>query len=544
MEFTEKFNGDCCIMARRSKNIACAFFLLIILTGDVPTVFGGEAAVFPTAADTLKLSLRNAIEQTLQNNVDIRVQEQAPLISDQNIIREQSVFDPLVSAETSAEQQQSQVSSSFASPNVNRTDRQRFELKLNQKLLTGTDYEFRFDTQKSSSNSRFTGLNPQYFSEMEFTLTQPLLRNFGIDVNKTEITIANNNRNISDFDFQSKVIEILAQTENFYWDLVFTHEDLKVKQKSLERARDLEKRVKAQVAVGTMAPIEILQSQSEVASREELLLTARNLIQDTEDKLKNIMNISFDSAEGQKPVLPIDRPLFSGQEKLLLNEAIKTALANRPDYQAKKKDLENKNIRIRFSKNQTYPNLDLFGSLGLNGLAGNARNIANFNGTISRSPFDGELSKSFGSLGNTDFFNWKVGLKFSYPLGNRSAKSRLTAAKLEAQQALLNLKNIEKNIIIEVREALRQIKTDIKRVQATRIARKLAQEKLSAEEKKFAVGLSTSFNVLQFQEDLAKEQSNEIKAVIDYKQSKINLNRVMATTLERYHITLSSQQSS
>ncbi|MFQ5673000.1 MAG: TolC family protein [Nitrospinales bacterium] len=492
----------------------------------------------------MRLSLRNAIEKTLQNNVDIKVQEQFPLISDQDIIREQSVFDPLISAETSAEQRQTQVSSSFASPNVNRTDRQRFEVKLNQKLLAGTNYEFRFDTQKSSTNSRFTGLNPQYFSEMEFTLTQPLLRNFGFDINKTQITIANNNRGISDFDFQGKVIDILARTENFYWDLVFSHEDLKVKQKSLERARDLEKRVKAQVDVGTMAPIEILQAQSEVASREQLLLTARNLIQDTEDKLKNIMNVSFDSPEGQKPVVPIDRPLFSGQEKMLLAEAIKTALANRPDYLAKKKDLENKNIRVRFNKNQTYPSLDLFGSLGLNGLAGNARSIQNFDGTVSRSPFDGELSKSLGSLGNPDFFNWKVGIKLSYPLGNRAAKSRLTAARLEAQQALLDLKNIEKNIVIEVREALRQIKTDIKRVQAARLARKLAREKLSAEEKKFAVGLSTSFNVLEFQEDLAKEQSNEIKAVIDYKQSKINLNRVMATTLERHHITLSSEQAS
>ncbi len=128
-------------------------------------------------------------------------------------------------------------------------------------------------------------------------------------------------------------------------------------------------------------------------------------------------------------------------------------------------------------------------------------------------------------------------------MGNRAAKSRLLASKLESSQLLMEIKDLEKTIILEVREAARQIETDVKRIQAARIARQLAEEKLSAEEKKFEVGLSTSFNVLEFQTDLAEEQSNELKAIVDYKKSRVNLRSVLATTLDNYNIKLSVDKS-
>ena len=136
------------------------------------------------------------------------------------------------------------------------------------------------------------------------------------------------------------------------------------------------------------------------------------------------------------------------------------------------------------------------------------------------------------------------GVKFSYPLGNRSAKSQLAASRLEAAQLILSIKELEKEIILEVREAIRQLKTDVKRVQASRIAKRLSEKKLKAEEKKFEVGLSTSFNVLEFQEDLAEQQSNEIKAIIDYNQSKTRFHQVMASTLKTHDIKLQAKENS
>ena len=178
------------------------------------------------------------------------------------------------------------------------------------------------------------------------------------------------------------------------------------------------------------------------------------------------------------------------------------------------------------------PTLDLVTSLGMNGLSGDSK--TKYNG------YNEALSETFSSK----FGLWGFGLNLKYPIGNRAAKSRLTAKRLEIAQLLLDIKDLERKIVVEVREAHRQIETDIKRVQASRIAQKFAKEKLNAEEKKFEVGLSTSFNVLEFQEDLAQEQSKAIKAVIDYNKSRNRLNQSIASTLDAHDIRLIPKEDS
>ncbi len=486
----------------------------------------------------LQLSLRMVIQKTIKNNVEISVQRYFSKINEQGITDAESTFDPKLEGQVSTSDRADQVSSAFASPDVTENETTKWELSLAQKLKTGADYSLNFTNQKNETNSLFAGLNPQYNSNLFLTLNQPLLKNFGLDINQKDIYIASNNKKISDQDFKTKVIEVLADVENTYWDLVFSIEDLRVKEKSLERAKDLERRVKAQVAVGSMAPLETLQAQAEVASREQLLLNSQNIIQDNQDKVKNSMTVNFNSPFGQMDIIPMDRPTFKIGSEMPLSKAINVALLKRPDYLSKRKDLENKNIQVKFDENQLYPSVDLFGTFGLNGLAGDARTILNFDGTTSQSRFDGGYGDTLDNLADTDFFNWEIGLKLSYPLGNRSAKSKLAASRLRSHQAILDIKNLERSIIVDVREAVRQIETDIKRIKAAKIARKLAEEKLAAEEKKFEVGLSTSFNVLEFQEDLAESQSLEIQAIIDYKKSKIKLNKVIGKTLEEHGVKI------
>ena len=492
-------------------------------------------------AGQIRISLREVIAGTLQRNVAIAVQEYQSNVRREQILTEESAFDPTITLEGRANENEQQVASAFAVPDVSNTERQNWKLGLQHKLVTGTEYEVNYQGIRDETNSRFAGLNPQYTSRVEVVLTQPLLKNFGIDTNKKDIYIASNNLEISEYEFKTKVIDVITESENTYWDLVFSREDLKVKEQSVERARDLERRVRAQVEVGTMAPIEILQAQSEVASREEAVLVARKAIRDNEDRLKNIINLPFDSEAGQKELVPLDRPEFSIGPPIILHEAIQEALANRPDYLAKKKELENKNILVQFNKNQLYPSLDLVGTFGLNGLAGTAIPFQQFGGGIQRSRFGGNYGDSLEEVFSGEFKNWEVGLLFSYPLGNRAAKSRLSASRLEAAQLLLDIKDLEKTIVVEVREAVRKIQTDIKRVQAARVARRLAEEKLRAEEKKFEVGLSTSFKVLEFQTDLASEESKELLTIIDYKKSLNNFRKVKGATLEAYQIRLADR---
>ena len=213
-----------------------------------------------------------------------------------------------------------------------------------------------------------------------------------------------------------------------------------------------------------MAPLEILQAKSEVASREEAVIQARKLIQDNQDNLKNILNISFDSPEGQKEIKPLDSPKFLVDAPVLLNESILTALKKRPDYQAKKKELDNKNIQVRFNENQLYPTLDLVASFGLNGISGDTAPPPN------NSAFDGDFGNSLERTYSGDFSTWEGGLLFKYPFGNRDAESRLAVSRLETAQILLSIRDLEKTIVVEVREAARLINTNKIRVQAARVA--------------------------------------------------------------------------
>jgi len=483
------------------------------------------------ANEPLSLTLQETIETVLKNNISISVQSYNSKINEQFIFEKEADFDPTVDFEFTVGEETRQSASTLADSKTRDLDYD-WDFSVSQKFVTGGDYELTMDNNKNQSSSSRTSLNPIYSSDLALTVTQPLLKDFGIDLNKREIYIAKNDQKISDHQFTEKVIATIAETENIYWDLVFSIEDLKVKETSLQRARDLEKQVKAQVDVGTLAELEILQAKSNVASREERLLNAQNLIDDNEDNLKSILNFSFDSEEGLKEIIPADSPVFEPGAENSLEEALKTALIHRPDLLAKKMELENRNIEAKYNENQTLPTLDLVGSLGLNGLSGDS--------STKNGSYDSALSEAF----STDFRLWQFGINLSYPLGNRAAKSKLAIKRLEVAQLLLNIKDLEKTIVVEVREAHRQIKTDIKRVQATRVARKLAEEKLNAEEKKFKVGLSTSFNVLEFQEDLAEEQSNEIKAVIDYNKSLNRLNQVMARTLEAHDIKLFSKEDS
>ena len=512
---------------------------LVTNVTDEPSLQSGDNNKIP--GNSLALSLRDVVMRTLVSNVAIEVEGFNSKVKAENVIDGESKFDATFEINLSEEEEVRQQSNAFSSPVKSRNKSHNWDFSLTQKLVTGADYKLSFTNDRNKTNSVTAGLNPSYFTEMVFSLTQPLLKNFGIDLTKRNIYIANNEVNISDYVFKDKVIDIISNVENVYWDLVFSIEDLAVKKKSLERARNLERQVKAQVAVGTMAEIETLQAQSEVASRDESLLVAQDLIQDNEDILKNILNIDYGSEEGLKAIYPSDRPEMVADE-INLYQAIKDTLLNRPDYLGKKKELENKNILVKFRENQLYPTVDLFGTMGLNGLSGDAITVNS--GTFQgRSKYGGDYGTALSDSLTGKFYNWEVGLKLSYPLGNRSAKAQLSASRLEKAQLILSIKDLEKSIIVEVREAVRQLKTDLKRINATRIARKLAEEKLKAEEKKFEVGLSTSFSVLEFQEDLAEEQSNEIKALIDFKKSKIRLRQVMATTLKENDIKLKSKEN-
>ena len=485
--------------------------------------------------NALFLSLKETVALTLKNNLEISIERINPKITETEITRSEAEFDYSFNASTSIGKNRIPSASAFASPPEAENEVFSVSTGIKKRASAGTNYQLSLDTQRTMSNSKFQGLKPQYTSNLNLSVTQNLLKDFGVDVNTAKIKIASNNRDISINQLKSKGIVIISQVEEIYWDMVFAIEDLKVKRESLKLAQDLEKRIRIQVEVGTMAPLEITQAQAEVAVREEDVIISQNRVESTEDRLKKIINIE-EKGGWDLAIVPIDTPKMMAEE-IILEESMKTALENRPEYSQAKTDLKNKNIQVEYKKNQLYPALDLIGSLKLNGISGDAEDVV-FSGSVSRSGYGGDYFKSYDRLVSGNYYDWSVGLSLQIPFGNRAANSSYTAAKLDAEKGIKSLKNLEHQISVEVREAVRLIDTNKKRVDTTAVSRRLAEEKLSAEEKKFAVGMSTSFNVLEYQRDLVAAKTREISAIIDYNKSLLSLDKVKGTILEKNNIEL------
>ena len=517
-------------------------FIFMLLTAYclLPTVLFAEVKPTPReekieSKNAIFLSLKESIALALKNNLEISIERINPEISKTEIIRNEAEFDYNFNASTSVGKNRIPSASAFASPPEAENEVFSVSAGIKKRAATGTNYQVSVDTQRAMSNSKFQGLIPQYTSNLNLSVTQNLLKDFGVDVNTAKIKIASNNMDISINQLKGKGITIISQVEEIYWDLVFAIEDLKVKRESFRLAQDLERRIRIQVEVGTMAPIEITQGQAEVAAREEDVIISQNRVESVEDRLKKIINIE-EKGGWDLGIVLIDTPKMLAEE-VILEESMKTALENRPEYAQSKIDLKNKNIQVEYKRNQLYPTLDLIGSLKLNGISGDAVDVS-FSGSTSRSGFGGGYFSSYDRAVSGNYYDWSLGLSLQIPLGNRASNSSYTAAKLDVEKGLKLLKNLENKIWVEVGEAVRSIDTNKKRVNTTAVSRKLAEEKLSAEEKKFAVGMSTSFNVLEYQRDLIAARTREISAIIDYNKSLLNLEKVKGTILEKNNIEL------
>ena len=283
-----------------------------------------------------------------------------------------------------------------------------------------------------------------------------------------------------------------------------------------KQARDLLTVNQRRKEVGKATVSDVLQAQAAVASREADVIAGQDTISDVEDRLKRITNLIQNEALWEVSITPVDLPPFE-TVNVDLGESIATALQSRPEYTQVKIDLENSDISIKVAKDQRLPRLDLEGSLAFNGL-------------------DGQLADALSQVGKIEHDSWRVGLFLRVPIGDRTSKGELKRSQLEKEQSLLALQNLEQRIITEVRESVRQLETDRKRIEATKVAEDFARQTLAAENKKYEVGLSTSLDLLQFQAILANASRDSLRSTIDYRQSIVALYQALGVTLVQLNI--------
>ncbi len=474
------------------------------------------------------VSLRGAVLEALEHNLDITISRHTKEARLTDILFEQAKFDPTLDFSARYDRTVSPVNqpifgfspgSVITEPQTFDQNVQKFDVGLSQKLITGGDWDLTFNPQRTSTAGQ-TGFlfNPAYTSSLTLILTQPLLRNFGTETNRTQILVAKNNAQVEEHEFLTSVLTVIASVQQTFWELVFANEDLKVAQIALKAAQELEASNRAKAEAGVMTVVDVLQAQAAVADRMEGVLKAERAIGDQEDRLRQLLSPSEDSLRRTVRLIPTDKPKTS-LDPLSLEETIDTALQQRPEVLQAAKNIESSNLNVGFAKNQLLPSLNVEGTAGLK--------------SLGKSPSD-KIDRLFSG----SFYELGAGLVLSYPLGNRSAWSQYRKRRLEARNALASLQRARQEVIINIREAVRGVQTDFKRIETTRSARILAQKQLVAETERLNLGLSTTRLVLEFQRDLAIARGKEVRAIVDYNKSLSNLARQKGTTLEQYGIQL------
>lgn len=511
---------------RRPLTLPGAVLVMIVL---LPLAYALSAEP-PQELQALRkeaVSLAEIVLRALQNNLDISVSRQTRESRITDIVFEQSKFDPLLSLNGQYNRSVTPLNRPFfglSGDVINKVEgfdqnQSQVTVDMTQNLTTGGNYDLNFSPSRTFvAGSPGFLFNPGYQSGLIFTLTQPLLRNFGTDINKTFIHIAQNNAKVEEQVFVDRVLTVIATVEQSYWELVFANENLKVAQAALKAAEELLASNRAKAKAGVMAIVDVLQAEAAVASRIEQILIAEKSIHDQEDQLRRLLNPSEEDLRQDVRLIPLDQPVKT-LDPISLQEAIDVAMERRPEVLQAKKNIETSELNSKYAKNQLLPNLAFQGTGGLAGLGKDVGDMMNRN------------------VGG-DFYNYGAGLVLSYPLGNRSAISQYNKRQIESRNAQASLTSVRQQVIVNVREAVRRVQTDFRRIETTRTARIMSEKQLQAEQERLNVGLSTTRFVLDFQRDLATARGNELRATVDYNKSLSNLNRNKGTTLEKYNIEL------
>lgn len=407
----------------------------------------------------------------------------------------------------------------------------------NQGFSPGTLMSVGFNNSRSAANTRFSTVNPTLNSNFRFTLQQHLLQGFGIGLNRRNITVAYNNKQISDAGFKNQVISTVSQIQNIYWDLVNAYEDLAVKQRSLALAQKTESDNRKQVEIGTLAPIEIVRATSQVAARNQDLIISQTTLQLQQTLMINALtrNLS-DPTLAKLPVIPTDTMSLPQQEPVVpIEDLVKQAIAQRPDLEQSRVDLQNREITRKASKNGLLPAVDVYGFYGASALGGAPNPTLPC--TTSCFPVTG-YGSTFGSLFDSSAPDKGVGLSINIPIRNRAAQAQQVRSELEYRQAQLRIQQQQNQVGIDVRNAQFQLEQNRARVQAALEGQRLAEQSLDAEQKKYTLGASTNTLVLQAQNDLAVAASTTLTAKSAYEKSRVQLDLITGQTLEHLGINL------
>jgi len=491
---------------------------------------------------TVALTLDEAVKFALDRNLDIAVQRLNPEINDIAVASISSIYHPSLTSLVSQSgtngvpQNILQLSSGGAGTNTEVTT---YNAGVAQSVKWGGgQYQIALNNGRNSSNSNTSLFNPAFTSTWSAIYAQPLLRNFRIDSTRQQLAVTKINRDVTDIQLRATITNTLSNVRNAYWDYVFAVQAVEVAQKSLELASKLVQDNQTRVEIGTMAPIDVVQAQSEQATRRQALVTAQATKRTAELALKRLIVSGTQDPNWIAEIDPTDRPDFRA-EPIDIEAAVRRALSERTDLEIAKKNVDTNDVTLKYLVNQMRPQVDLQASYGFAGIGGpfQRRDTSVIGGTVTTT-VPGGISDAFNTLLRNDYPRWTVSLNMSYPLGVSSQEASVARARVQMNQVQAQMKQIELQVATDITNAALTAQSNAEAVQASQAARELAQKKLEAEQSKFEVGMSTNYFVVQAQRDLADSQNSELRQILNYRKALVELERLQQTTLQNLNVTV------
>lgn len=473
------------------------------------------------------MSLQDCVAEALKHNLDVQIQRYNPEISLYSLRAAYGGWDPLLSF--SGEHNYSVQPPTLNSQNLlipsATSEGSSFDASVSGLLPWGFQYDLEtvdpFEQRNGLNYSGTTNFVAEPFQSssgsIELQMTQPLLKNFWIDSTRLKIKQGKNRLQYSEQGFREQVITSVTAVETAYYELIFALENLKVQQEALDLSETQLDQDRQRLQIGTLAQLSVQQDESQVAQNQANVITAQSTLETDQNTLKNLITDNYQQWQ------PVDiQPTETLAAPLVLfnlQDSWSRGMTERPDLLQARLNVENQGIQLKYDVNQLYPELDLIGAYGFSGAG------AHYVNTFT------EVNS-----GNAPFYS--AGAQIITPLGNIGARNAYKSDKATEKQLLYSLKQLEQNILVQIDNAVKTAQSDYESVDATRQARIYAEAALDAEQKTYAVGKATTFEVLQYQNSLTAARGQEIRALANYEEALVNLAAAEGSTLDRLNISI------
>lgn len=471
----------------------------------------------PAVAAEVPLSLPEAIKTAVEKNLDIRVELYTPAVAEADLRGSWGIYDPRLQLLTSytdsttlAPGTSFDVFSRSATANVG----------ISRLLPTGGSISAGFDNSWNNDKnlvqvgaSQPTAVVNYWSSDVSLNLAQPLLKSFGREITEINIAVAENTKAASLDHFRSRLLDIVSRVRTEYLNLYSVRKDLEVKQISLKLAKKVLEETQARVTAGILPAMEIQNAQFGTASREKELIDAERAVKDQSDVVRLLLQYG-----GNDDFVPTDLPSRDPVD-ISVDQAIRLALAERPDLKELRDNIRIGELSVKLSRNHVLPDLNANAGVALTGIGGS-------------------YSRTLDRVGKGEYPAWNVGLSLSVPLGNTAAENEYIHNKLKLEQAKTQLASTEAGVVTDIRTAVRSISSNYKQIDVTERGRVYAEERLNSFMKKNAVGLATTKDVLDVENDLTAARGNETKALVGYNAALTNYWKLTGELLDRERVRL------